>query len=324
MTVARGRTGDPGPAARPSATASRPPASAAPAAARVLLVEDEPGMLRALFINLRARQYDVSMASTGREALATAASRPPDAVILDLGLPDIDGTEVIVELRRWSRAPIIVLSGRASPGDKIGALDVGADDYVTKPFSMAELLARLRAVLRRDDPGPAGVSEAVVGHCVIDLTAHTVTRRPARDAPAPPAALPLTARPAPRKRQPTARPPTARPAPRIRQATARPATARPATARPSGSLPPNGAFWRAWSTTRASWSARGSCSPTSGGPGTSPGPTTSGSTWPSCAASWRTTRRGPVTCSPSRAWATGTGHDGRLRCGITRPPGAVQ
>ena len=97
-------------------------------------------------------------------------------MILDLGLPDIDGTEVIVELRRWSRAPIIVLSGRASPGDKIGALDVGADDYVTKPFSMAELLARLRAVLRRDDPGPAGVSEAVVGHCVIDLTAHTVTR----------------------------------------------------------------------------------------------------------------------------------------------------
>ena len=196
MTVARGRTGDPGPAARPSATAGRPPASAAPAAARVLLVEDEPGMLRALFINLRARQYDVSMASTGREALATAASRPPDAVILDLGLPDIDGTEVIVELRRWSRAPIIVLSGRASPGDKIGALDVGADDYVTKPFSMAELLARLRAVLRRDDPGPAGVSEAVVGHCVIDLTAHTVTRRPAQDAPAPAGGPPAGGSPA--------------------------------------------------------------------------------------------------------------------------------
>ena len=145
--------------------------------ARVLLVEDEPGLLRALFINLRARHYDVSTASTGREALATAANRPPDAVILDLGLPDIDGTEVIVELRRWSRAPIIVLSGRASPGDKIGALDVGADDYVTKPFSMAELLARLRAVLRRDDPGPVGVTEAAVGHCVIDLVAHTVTRR---------------------------------------------------------------------------------------------------------------------------------------------------
>ncbi|MGP0022521.1 MAG: response regulator [Streptosporangiaceae bacterium] len=161
--------------------------------ARVLLVEDEPGLLRALFINLRARHYDVSTASTGREALATAASRPPDAVILDLGLPDIDGTDVIVELRRWSRAPIIVLSGRASPGDKIGALDVGADDYVTKPFSMAELLARLRAVLRRDDPGPAGVTEAVVGHCVIDLAAHTVTRR---GEGTPPAGTPAAGTPA--------------------------------------------------------------------------------------------------------------------------------
>jgi len=180
MTTARGRTGDPGPAAPPSPVPASSVAAgpAARAAARVLLVEDEPGLLRALFINLRARRYDVTTASTGHEALVTAASKPPDAVILDLGLPDIDGTEVIVELRRWSRAPIIVLSGRASPGDKIGALDVGADDYVTKPFSMAELLARLRAVLRRDDPGPAGVTEAVVGHCVIDLTAHTVTRRP--------------------------------------------------------------------------------------------------------------------------------------------------
>ena len=189
MTMARGRTGTSGPAARPPAPvppapvppapvpASRQLSGAGPVTARVLLVEDEPGLLRALFINLRARHYDVSTASTGREALATAANRPPDAVILDLGLPDIDGTEVIVELRRWSRAPIIVLSGRASPGDKIGALDVGADDYVTKPFSMAELLARLRAVLRRDDPGPAGVTEAAVGHCVIDLVAHTVTRR---------------------------------------------------------------------------------------------------------------------------------------------------
>ena len=199
MTVARGRTGTSGPAARPSAPVPPAPvpsapvpsapvpsapvpvrkqlSSAGPVTARVLLVEDEPGLLRALFINLRARHYDVSTASTGRQALATAANRPPDAVILDLGLPDIDGTEVIVELRRWSRAPIIVLSGRASPGDKIGALDVGADDYVTKPFSMAELLARLRAVLRRDDPGPAGVTEAAVGHCVIDLVAHTVIRR---------------------------------------------------------------------------------------------------------------------------------------------------
>jgi two-component system KDP operon response regulator KdpE len=155
------------------------PARAGPRArtgARVLLVEDEPGLLRALVINLRARQYDVVTASTGADALATAASRPPDAVILDLGLPDIDGTEVIVELRRWSKAPIIVLSGRASPGDKIGALDVGADDYVTKPFAMAELLARLRAVLRRDDPPQPGATTVTVGHCAVDLTAHTVTR----------------------------------------------------------------------------------------------------------------------------------------------------
>jgi len=156
----------------PARAAARPRTGA-----RVLLVEDEPGLLRALVINLRARQYDVITAAGGREALATAASRLPDAVILDLGLPDIDGTEVIVELRRWLKAPIIVLSGRASPGDKIGALDVGADDYVTKPFSMAELLARLRAVLRRDEPGPPGGATTVaVGHCVIDLTAHTVVR----------------------------------------------------------------------------------------------------------------------------------------------------
>ena len=165
--------------ARADARARAGAGARARAGARVLLVEDEPGLLRALVINLRARQYDVITAAGGREALASAASRPPDAVILDLGLPDIDGTEVIVELRRWSTAPIIVLSGRASPGDKIGALDVGADDYVTKPFSMAELLARLRAVLRRDDPAPAGTTTVTVGHCTVDLTAHTVSKSPA-------------------------------------------------------------------------------------------------------------------------------------------------
>ena len=144
----------------------------------MFLVEDQPELLRALRINLRARHYDVTTARTGREALAVAASQPPDAVILDLGLPDIDGTEVIVELRRWSTAPIIVLSGRTSPGDKIGALDVGADDYVTKPFAMAELLARLRAALRRDD-GAAGLStphQATIGRWLINLTSHQVTR----------------------------------------------------------------------------------------------------------------------------------------------------
>ncbi len=145
----------------------------------VLIVEAEAELVRALRINLRARQYEVQTAGTGREALAVAASHPPDAIILDLGLPDIDGTEVIVELRRWYHAPIIVLSGRTSPGDKIGALDVGADDYVTKPFAMAELLARLRAVLRREEgEGGAGQPrQVVIGQWLIDLTAHQV--RPA-------------------------------------------------------------------------------------------------------------------------------------------------
>jgi two-component system KDP operon response regulator KdpE len=121
---------------------------------------------------LRVRKYDVTTASTGREALAEARRRPPDAVILDLGLPDVDGIEVIRELRGWSRAPVIVLSGRTGPGDKIAALDAGADDYVTKPFSMEELLARLRAALRRDDTGPPP-ARVRVGRCEIDLAAHS-------------------------------------------------------------------------------------------------------------------------------------------------------
>ncbi|MGD0068573.1 MAG: response regulator [Streptosporangiaceae bacterium] len=149
----------------------------------ILIVEDQPELVRALRINLRARHYDVLTARTGREALAVAASHPPDAIILDLGLPDIDGTEVIVELRRWYRAPIIVLSGRTSPGDKIGALDVGADDYVTKPFAMAELLARLRAALRRDEAelGRDRPHQITIGHWLVDLTAHQVRRAPPGD-----------------------------------------------------------------------------------------------------------------------------------------------
>jgi two-component system, OmpR family, KDP operon response regulator KdpE len=150
------------------------PGRARPSA--ILVVEDQPELMRALRINLRARQYDVLTARTGREALAVAASHPPDAIILDLGLPDIDGTEVIVELRRWCKAPIIVLSGRTSPGDKIGALDVGADDYVTKPFAVGELLARLRAALRRDEGeiGQHQPPQATIGRWLVDLTAHRV------------------------------------------------------------------------------------------------------------------------------------------------------
>jgi two-component system, OmpR family, KDP operon response regulator KdpE len=142
--------------------------------AAILIVEDQPELIRALRINLQARQYDVRSARTGREALAVAASQPPDAIILDLGLPDIDGIEVIVALREWCRAPIIVLSGRTSPGDKIGALDVGADDYVTKPFAMAELLARLRAALRRDEANQGQPRQVRIGRWLIDLTAHQV------------------------------------------------------------------------------------------------------------------------------------------------------
>jgi two-component system KDP operon response regulator KdpE len=143
----------------------------------VLIVEDEPALLRALRINLRARGYDVRVASAGREALAEARQRPPDAVVLDLGLPDLDGTEVIRDLRGWSTAPVIVVSGRANSEDKIGALDAGADDYVTKPFDMEELLARLRAALRRDDRSPRG-ARFTIGRCEIDLAAHTIVRAP--------------------------------------------------------------------------------------------------------------------------------------------------
>jgi len=147
--------------------------SVGPARARVLIVEDEPALLRALRINLRARGYAVATASAGREALAEARRHPPDAVLLDLGLPDLDGGSVIRELRGWSRAPVIVLSGRAGSGDKIGALDAGADDYVTKPFDMEELLARLRAALRRGDRAPND-TRFRIGRHEIDISAHTI------------------------------------------------------------------------------------------------------------------------------------------------------
>ncbi|WP_328527009.1 response regulator [Kribbella sp. NBC_00359] len=115
----------------------------------VLIVDDDRQLLRALAINLRARQYDVETAADGTTALAAAARRPPDLVILDLGLPDLNGVEVVGGLRGWCSAPIIVLSARDTQADKVAALDAGADDYVTKPFGMDELLARIRAALRR-------------------------------------------------------------------------------------------------------------------------------------------------------------------------------
>ncbi|MEP6477619.1 MAG: response regulator transcription factor [Actinomycetota bacterium] len=119
---------------------------------RVLVVDDEPQILRGMGTNLRARGYDVDTAADGEQALEIAARQRPDVVILDLGLPGIDGIEVIRGLRAWSSMPIVVLSARDQEHDKVRALDAGADDYVTKPFGMDELLARLRAAVRRSTP----------------------------------------------------------------------------------------------------------------------------------------------------------------------------
>ncbi len=140
----------------------------------VLAVDDEPQLLRALITNLRARGYEVDAATTGEIALEMAARRHPDVVVLDLGLPTLSGIDVIHGLRGWSEVPIIVLSARDAERDKIAALDAGADDYVTKPFGMGELLARVRAALRRGAPT---TEEAVVGTdaFTIDLAAKRVT-----------------------------------------------------------------------------------------------------------------------------------------------------
>jgi two-component system KDP operon response regulator KdpE len=142
---------------------------------RVLVVDDEPQIVRALSINLRARKYEVRTAGSGAEALVVAARHPPDVVLLDLGLPDMDGAEVIEGLRGWMTAPIIVLSGRTGGSDKVAALDAGADDYVTKPFGMDELMARMRAVARRVIPEAGSeLPIARIGDRTIDLVAHRV------------------------------------------------------------------------------------------------------------------------------------------------------
>ncbi|MBM0274617.1 response regulator [Micromonospora tarensis] len=143
---------------------------------RILVVDDEPQILRALRINLRARRYDVDVAGTGAAALKAAASHPPDLVVLDLGLPDIDGVEVIRGLRGWTAVPIIVLSGRAGSEDKVAALDAGADDYVTKPFGVEELLARIRAVTRRLGAPSEAVPALRIGQHTVDLADHSVRR----------------------------------------------------------------------------------------------------------------------------------------------------
>ncbi len=139
---------------------------------RVLVVEDDPALRRALAITLQSRGYEVTGVGDGRSALREAAGPPFDLVILDLGLPDLDGTDVIAALRGWSQVPIIVLSARDTQAQKVSALDAGADDYVTKPFGMGELLARIRVSLRRSEPSES-VAGAVVetGAFSIDLAA---------------------------------------------------------------------------------------------------------------------------------------------------------
>lgn len=141
---------------------------------RVLVVDDEPQLLRGLRVNLEARGYDVDVAPDGASALDVAASRRPDVVVLDLGLPDVDGIDVIRGLRAWGSMPIVVLSAREQEPDKIAALDAGADDYVTKPFGVEELLARLRAALRR--LGPTGEPVVRVGELTVDLEKRIVLR----------------------------------------------------------------------------------------------------------------------------------------------------
>jgi two-component system, OmpR family, KDP operon response regulator KdpE len=143
---------------------------------RVLVVDDEPQIRRALAINLRARGYQVDLAATGEEALKAAAAQPPEAVILDLGLPGIGGLQVIQGLRGWTQVPIIVLSVREREADKVAALDAGADDYVTKPFGINELLARLRAAIRRATPASEELPIVQTPDFRVDLAAKQVIR----------------------------------------------------------------------------------------------------------------------------------------------------
>jgi two-component system KDP operon response regulator KdpE len=140
---------------------------------RILLVDDEPQILRALRINLTAWQYDVVVASGGRQTLQSAAGEHPDLIVLDLGLPDLDGVEVISRLRAWTQVPIIVLSGRLDSRDKVDALDAGANDYVTKPFSIDELLARIRVATRRVN-GAALPPTVTIGRYLVDHANHAI------------------------------------------------------------------------------------------------------------------------------------------------------
>ena len=143
---------------------------------RILVVDDEPQIQRFLKPSLTAAGFDVIAAVNGVEALKAAATQAPDAILLDLGLPDMDGKDVIAELRKWSKVPIVVLSARDRETEKIAALDLGADDYVNKPFGIGELMARLRTALRHAAQSAGEVAKVVSGDLNIDIAAHLVTR----------------------------------------------------------------------------------------------------------------------------------------------------
>ncbi len=140
---------------------------------RVLIVDDDPTILRTLRINLRARDFEVEAVTCGRDALTAMADSSPDLVVLDLGLPDIDGVDVLREIRTHSRVPVIVLTARHGSDDKVEALDEGADDYVTKPFGMDELMARVRAALRRGGRDLPATEPFVTAHFSLDFDSHT-------------------------------------------------------------------------------------------------------------------------------------------------------
>jgi two-component system, OmpR family, KDP operon response regulator KdpE len=145
---------------------------------RVLVIDDEPALARALAVNLRSVGWEVEVAHDGRSGLAAAAGFHPDVVLLDLGLPDMDGTDVLAGLRGWTSVPVVVLSARQHGDDKIEALDLGADDYVTKPFAMDELMARLRAAVRRgQETTPAQTANLTVGDLEIDFSRKRVAKR---------------------------------------------------------------------------------------------------------------------------------------------------
>jgi len=145
--------------------------------AHILIIDDEPQILRALKTILAANHYRISTAITGEDGIALAVSQPPDIIILDLSLPDMDGIQVCEQIREWSRIPIIVLSVREKEKDKVAALDAGADDYLTKPFGIEELLARIRVALRHSEQSLGNKQSTIkTGSMVIDLARHIITQ----------------------------------------------------------------------------------------------------------------------------------------------------